>query len=58
MKRRDHSDNGKAFKYVYDRKSGKDKRVYLKTSVCPDCNQEFNHRSRLQKKCKRCRLKE
>lgn len=46
------------YKLVYDRKSGKDKRVYLKSRECIACCKQFRQKPKYNhKECPKCRKK-
>lgn len=48
--------DSKPYKLVYDRKSGKDKRVYVKVKICIYCCEYFKQRKNFNyKECPKCR---
>lgn len=58
MKKKLKSDEKGTFKVVYDRKTGKDKRVYLNVWDCECCQRQFTQKVKYRRKlCQKC-LKE
>lgn len=52
----DNAMSDKNYKLVYDRKSGKDKRVYLKSESCRKCERSFRQKRNYNyKECPKCR---